>query len=265
MSGPHSGGYVHSHGHSAEATGEPAGFFHPSLLPSIPASYLPQNIRRRGCGPQAHKVGQEHSNSFSLPAQLSPLAGQSSSFSGREVWTLENSRGLSAQLYKKCAVKSAISTPPFSAVPQGLADPFLGNPEPSPMGTGGAQDPEQGTPQALCKVGQLSVMVPSTHPGDTVGVNPRDPGKPFHLSVPQLPLYRVRLSTEPAFGVAARMEHADICKVMNSAWCDCPPNALTYLTTCRSRERPKEKRLTLAGCLKARPLLTLCLSSPLPL
>lgn len=64
-----------------------------------------------------------------------------SSLSGRELWVLENPRSPTAQLYIGCTVESAIPTLPPPAIPQGLPGPFLGDPEPSPTGAGGARDP----------------------------------------------------------------------------------------------------------------------------
>lgn len=156
MSGPHSRVVCTAHGQSTEATQgtDQTDFLSTnrplhSLLSSTPTSNLPEKFRRKEGMWATSKVGDKHSNSFSLPAHSHLQAGQSSSFSGKEVWALENPRSPTARLYVGRTVQSTICTLPLSAVPPGLADTFLGNAEPSPAGGGGAQDPAWRAPQAL--------------------------------------------------------------------------------------------------------------------
>lgn len=143
----------------------------PSLLPSVPASHLPHNIRRRGYGPQARPDGNT----------VMPFPNLPTLSTGRTIFFIFWKGSLDSRKLKKpkcltlhrmrsqaCHLHTACS-----AVSRGLADPFRGHPEPSPVGAGGTRGPEQGTPQAFCKVGQLGVTVLGTHSGDTLSVTPR--------------------------------------------------------------------------------------------
>lgn len=133
------------------------------------------------------------------------------------------------------------------------------------------QDPTQRAPQPLCKGGQLSVVLLGTCPRAILhGSASRfchcemgDLCKSFYLSVPQFSLCGMRLSSTPPLGDAAGMKRANTHGTVNS---ECvvqsptnhpdPPHSVAIRGTVTG------ERLALAGHLRARPLLTPCLSFP---